>query len=133
MRNIKYGKFADNKMPTRDDWMDTPIGFHNATRREEKRILDSIKNEYYTIDKESGKALVVTDPTFIEKALARAKYIVTGNKKKVVGYRDDGVISKDSEQSEAESWKVDPNTIDHNIKSKASSKEKETETEQRDI
>ena len=125
MRNIKYGKFADTKMPSRDDWMDTPIGFHNATRREEKRVLDSIRDEYYMVDEKTGKNLVVTDPTIMEKVLARAKHVFQSKKKKVVGYRDDGEIGK---QHTTRSLKEDSNKWQVNVKPDINKESQETQT-----
>ena len=85
MRNVKYGLFTDFMPPTIDDDDTGLIGAHIYIRNAQRRAAKTLRNEYYVLH--DGSTICIHDATFVEKALARLKFVFAKNKRKVVGVR----------------------------------------------
>ena len=89
MRKVYYGVFADFWPPSYDDSCDL-IGAHIYISRARRAAYATAAGEYYTKEKnESGyvKKTIIDDATFIEKLVARTKYLFTPGRREIIGVR----------------------------------------------
>ena len=88
MRNVGYGRFVDFMPNYSDDVWDTGmIGGHIYQRNEEEASLRTAGYEYYVT--KDGSKVTIYDASFVEKLLARAKFVFNPKKKKVLGVRSE--------------------------------------------
>lgn len=83
MRQVSYGRFVDFMPPSYDDY--GMIGGHIYQRNAEEASLRTAGYEYYVT--KDGVKVTIYDASFVEKLLARAKFVFNSKKKRVLGVR----------------------------------------------